>query len=113
MMSTRVWHSGTVNAPRSMSLKRSGSGSSFFEYCTSACIFSSRPIDRNSFSTRSIDGGMAELDVVETLSMRSIYLISFRGTVHHMHGKERRAGCQREKQPRRGKADSKTERGAS
>jgi hypothetical protein len=70
MMSTRVMHSGMLNAPRSRSLKRSGSGSSFFEYWTSACIFSSRPIERKSFSTRSMDGGM--LDVSGAFSMMAI-----------------------------------------
>src|SRR3954469_21634276 len=85
MISTRVWHSGTVKAPRSRSLNRSGNGSSFFEYCTSACIFSSRPIDRNNLSTRSIDGGIPEAG--RALSIRG-NLIKFRGRDHHMHGEK-------------------------
>src|SRR5204863_3715460 len=88
MMSTRVLHSGTLNAPRSRSLKRSGSGSSFFEYCTSACIFSSRPIERNSLNTRSIDGGIP--DVVAALSMGE-NLINFREPDHQQHKGERNA----------------------
>src|SRR6202049_447139 len=83
MMSTRVWHSGMLNDPWSMSLNRSGSGSSFFEYCTSACIFSSRPIERNNLRTRSMDGGMPEL--VGALSMSS-NLIMFRETNHQRKG---------------------------
>src|ERR1700682_955487 len=82
-MSTRVWHSGTLNDPRSMSLNRSGSGSSFFEYWTSACIFSSRPIERNNLNTRSMDGGMPEL--VGALSISS-NLIMFRETDHQRNG---------------------------
>src|SRR5256714_3446562 len=109
MMSTRVMHSGMVNAPRSRSLKRSGNGSSFFEYCTSACIFSSRPIERNSFSTRSIEGGMPLPVVDGTLSILR-NLIKFRAGDHHQHGEH---GCQREKQLRPGKADSRAEKEAS
>src|ERR1700730_2790041 len=62
-----------------MSLNRSGSGSSFFEHWTSACIFSSRPIERNSLNTRSMDGGMPKL--VGALSI-SCNLIMFRKTDH-------------------------------
>src|SRR6478672_720870 len=68
-----------------MSLKRSGNGSSFFEYCTNACIFSSRPIERNSLNTRSIDGGIP--DAAGALSMRG-NLITFRGPHHHEHGEK-------------------------
>src|ERR1700693_5373942 len=112
MMSTRVMHSGMVNAPRSRSLKRSGNGSSFFEYWTSACIFSSRPIERNSLNTRSIDGGMPEL--VGALSITS-NLIMFRETDYQCNGdpdanqeSDRRMG--RRTQDRKGKFQGRERR---
>src|SRR5437868_10427961 len=73
-----------MKAPRSRSLKRSGSASSFFEYWISACIFSSRPIERNTLNTRSIDGGTPEPVVLDTLSIRK-NLINFRRPDHHTH----------------------------
>src|SRR6266436_4551965 len=112
MISTRVWHSGTLNAPRSRSLKRSGNGSSFFEYWTSACIFSSRPIDRNSFNTRSMDGGMPEL--VGALSISS-NLIMFRETEHQRNGEldaNQESDCHmgRRTQERKGKLQGRERR---
>src|ERR1700674_2743601 len=72
-----------LNDPWSTSLNRSGSGSSFFEYWTSACIFSSRPIERNSLNTRSMDGGMPELGGALSISRN---LIMFRETDHQLNG---------------------------
>src|SRR6266853_291639 len=112
MMSTRVWHSGMLNDPWSMSLNRSGSGSSFFEYWTSACIFSSRPIERNSLNTRSIDGGMPELGGALSISSN---LIMFRETDHQRNGEQdanQESDCHmgRRTQDRKGKLQGRERR---
>src|ERR1700728_2985606 len=61
--STCVWHSGIAKSARSRFRNRSGTGSSFLEYCTSACIFSSRESPRKYWSVRTTDGGTRAEDV--------------------------------------------------
>ena len=64
-------HSGTVKAERSSAASRGGSGSSFFDQESRACIFSSRPSARNWRSTFSIDGGSPAGSAVITVEQYS------------------------------------------
>src|SRR5690348_17941950 len=66
-----------------MSAYFAGTGSSFFAYCTSACIFSSRPIARNRRSTRSIASGtlVADADPATALTCSSAKSLLPRSTV--------------------------------
>src|SRR5207244_13014671 len=68
-----------------------------------------RAIEQNGVSTRSIEGGMPLPVVDGTLSILR-NLDKFRAGDHHQQGEH---GCQREKQLRPGKADSRAEKEAS